>query len=87
MGCKFCHRKKKLKRPSWDTSYGDRQWIEPDLIGIGGAAEGLLIYESLGLSMHVPLFEELQKSDGDSEFLVNMMSASKAAMAKDEKIR
>ena len=78
---------KKLKRPSWDTSYGDRQWIEPDLIGLGGAAEGLLICESVDLSIQVSFFEELQKRDVDSVFLVNMMSASKAAMAKNEKIR
>ena len=64
-----------------------RRWIEPDLKGLGGAAEGLLICESLGLSMHVSFFEELQKRDGDSVFLFNMMSASKAAMAKDERIR
>ena len=77
----------KLKQPSWDISYGDRHCIEPDLIGLGGAAEGLLICESLGLSMHVSFFKELQKRDGDSVFLVNMMSASKAAMAKNENIR
>ena len=64
-----------------------RRWIEPDLKGLGGAAQGLLICESLGLSMHVSFLRSYKKRDGDIVFLVNMMSASKAGMAKDEKIR
>ena len=34
-----------------------------------------------------PFLRSCKKRDVDSVFLVNMMSASKAAMAKDEKIR
>ena len=64
-----------------------RRCSEPDLRWLEGAAEGLLLWESLGYQCMIPFLRSCKKRDVDSVFLVNMMSASKAAMAKDEKIR
>ena len=64
-----------------------RRCSEPDLRWLEGAAEGLLLWESLGYQCMFPFWGATKKKDCGSEFLVNMMSASKAAMAKDEQIR